>query len=85
MWQFLCSWLFHFQTISLAVDASSNLQPYYVVQATCSMNCPFCLELLQHLQDSRSWSMSTVTSTVVVQTTNSNCLYEQLENIPQLQ
>lgn len=41
MWQFLCSWLFNCQAISTAVDASSNLQPYYVVQATCGMNCPF--------------------------------------------
>lgn len=41
MWQFLCSWLLHCQAISMAVDASSNLQPYYLVQATCGTDCPF--------------------------------------------
>lgn len=42
----------------------------------------FCLELLQRLQDSGSCSMSTDIGTVVIQTTNSNCPCEHLENIP---
>lgn len=25
----------------MAVDASANLQPYYLVQATCGTDCPF--------------------------------------------